>query len=282
MNPDQYIGHSATSAWHGQLHHLLYRGEQNASPRGAKTQEVLHSTIHLDSRLCVLKNPVRKLSYRFMAAEAYWIMSGSDKVAEIAPYNTRIHEFSDNGVDYFGAYGPKVVAQKDYVVRKLLEDRDTRQAGLTIWRENPPQTKDVPCTVAMFFQLRNSFLHCQVFMRSSDIWLGLPYDMFNFSMIMHGICAEMNNGLDYTATFGRIAVPGVLSITMASSHLYDQNRAAADECVKFAQSFENRPDSRLTPADYFMYADGSWASTVEMLKHLRETKPGDPERWWEQ
>jgi thymidylate synthase len=281
MNPEQYVGYSATRAWHDQLHAVLYRGAQNVSPRGAKTREILHSTVHLDSRLCVLKNPVRKLSYRFMAAEAYWIMSGSDQVAEIAPYNARIHEFSDNGVDYFGAYGPKVVAQKDYVVKKLRDDRDSRQAGLTIWRENPPQTKDVPCTVAMFFQLRSSFLHCQVFMRSSDVWLGLPYDMFNFSMIVHGICAELNSGVDPTSTFGKLAIPGVLSITMASSHLYEQNTAAAGECVNFAQSFENKLDRALTPSPYFLYPNTGWNNNVELLKQLRETKPGDFGRWWE-
>jgi thymidylate synthase len=169
--------------------------------------------------------PERKMSYSFMAAEAYWIISGDNRVATIAPYNARIAQYSDDGETFFGAYGPRIDSQLDYVVGKFIADRETRQAGLTIWRENPPETKDYPCTIAMFFNLRDCDLNCHVFMRSSDQWFGVPYDIFNFSCVSYLICCRLNAVLNNDTDIK----PGTLYLTAASSHLYDQHWVVAKD-----------------------------------------------------
>ena len=214
--------------------------------------------------LCV---PERQLSYAFMAAEAYWILSGDNRVETIAPYNQHISQFSDDGTTFFGAYGPKIFSQLDYVILKLCEDPGTRQAGLTIWQENPPSTKDVPCTIAVFFNIRNLKLNCHIFMRSSDIWLGLPYDVFNFSMLAHLVCAELNQ------LSANVLEPGLLYLTMASSHLYDTNFDQAIRCTSGQVALSQNP----TPEQLFM----SRSDLMTRLRLLRDTKPGDHLRWWE-
>ena len=172
---------------------------------------------------------------------------------------------SDDGETFFGAYGPKIVAQLDYVVAKLLEDQDTRQAGLTIWRENPPATKDVPCTVAAFFNIRNGQLNAHVFMRSSDVWLGVPYDVFNFSMLAHLVCAHLNKR-------GLRVAPGHLFLTAASSHLYAINWDDAKLCV-----MGDVLEQHETP--HILFEDPG--EMMDWLRDLRETRPGDDLRWWE-
>jgi thymidylate synthase len=214
----------------------------------------------------------RKLSYQFMAAEAFWILSGDDTVAGIAPWNQAISKFSDNGVEFFGAYGPKIAGQLDYVVNTLVNDPDSRQAGLTIWRENPPQTRDVPCTIAVFFSIRGGKLHASVFMRSSDAWLGLPYDVFNFSMLSHLVCCRLNHALNLTPTEG--VTPGDLHLMMASSHLYARDLDHVELCL--APSIIT-PSSNPTP-DIFCRNEHYLMS---QLKALRDSKPGTQERWWE-
>jgi thymidylate synthase len=251
-------------AWIEALNDILINGHE-VSPRGKLTREILQRTLQVNMRKPVLTVPDRGLNYRFMAAEAYWILSGDNRVATIAPYNSRIAEFSDDGETFFGAYGPKIVAQLDYVVDKLLEDQDTRQAGLTIWRENPPATKDVPCTVAVFFSIRDSRLNAHVFMRSSDVWLGVPYDVFNFSMLAHLVCARLNRS-------GLSISPGQLFLTAASSHLYAVNWGDAKLCVmgSILEQYE-------TPRVLFEDPNEMMA----WLRDLRETHPGDNLRWWE-
>lgn len=224
-------GKWASAAWLRTLDRILNDGDV-VSPRGKPTLELRHHCFEMSMKYPVVLCPLRKLSYTFLAGEALWILNGDDTVAGIAPYNPNIAQFSDDGKTFFGAYGPRVKQQLDYVVAKLLEDEDTRQAGLTTWRPNPPKTKDVPCTIAMFFSIRNRQLHCDVFMRSSDAWLGLPYDSFNFTMIALKVACAYNAMI---ADGYRIRKPlemGVLRVTAVSSHLYNVNCADAAKCLE--------------------------------------------------
>lgn len=257
-------GMSLNEAWRMTVNNILMNGFE-VSPRGKLTKELPQHTVTVDMRYPVLTFKDRSLSYRFMAAEAFWILSGDDTVAGIAPWNSRIAEFSDDGERFFGAYGPKIVSQLDYVIDKLTSDQDSRQAGLTIWRECPPQTKDVPCTIAAFANIRGGKVNIHVFMRSSDVWLGLPYDVFNFSMLGHLICAHLNNrNLEVE--------PGTLYLTAASSHLYEPNWEDARLCAGGLQ-----PTGAETPE--MLYRDP--VHLMQTLQLLRDTRPGDPLRWWE-
>jgi thymidylate synthase len=156
-----------------------------------------------------------------MAAEAAWILGGQDDAASIAPYSKEISRFSDDGQTFYGAYGPKVVAQWNYCLERLLTNHTTRQAVLSIWRENPPGwTKDVPCTLSWQFLLRDGRLNLNSTMRSSDVWLGWPYDVFTQSMAILAMCCELVN-------HGVAATPGHVYLTAGSQHLYERNLAQA-------------------------------------------------------
>ena len=259
--------------WLDALNDILSNGDL-VSPRGKRTKEIPQRTIVVDMRRPVLRVQDRSLSYRFMAAEAFWILSGDDRVETIAPYNSRISEFSDDGERFFGAYGPKIQAQLPYIVEKLLTDEDSRQAGLTIWRECPPQTKDVPCTVAIFFAIRGGKLNVHVFMRSSDVWLGVPYDVFNFSMLGHLVCGLINGcrSADTDPHLRPGLRPGSLFLTAASSHLYETNWDDAKLCLSAEPLAQHD-----TPV--LLWTDASYL--METLKALRDVGPGHELRWWE-
>lgn len=259
----------ASNEWLATIRDVRRYGEPRA-PRGQRTLDLPQHTMAVDMMHPVVNIPERKLGMKFMAAEAAWILSGDDRVETIAPYNANIAQFSDDGVRFFGAYGPKIVEQLDYVVAKLKEDPATRQAGLTLWRENPPPTKDVPCTIAMFFSLVGTMLNAHVFMRSSDVWLGVPYDVFNFSMVAMKICAELNGGIGVPGF-----QPGTLYLTAASRHLYGRN---LDDAVDV----------------YSAYSSGQAIPTTGPVPRVIYTKPGvlmdtlvairdgdRAARWWE-
>jgi len=253
--------------WLNAINDILTNGNPVA-PRGKMTREIPQRTMVVDMRRPVLRVPDRSLSYKFMVAEAFWILSGDDRVETIAPYNSRIKDFSDDGERFFGAYGPKIKAQLPYIVRKLLADEDSRQAGLTIWRECPPNTKDVPCTVAIFFNIRNGKLNAHVFMRSSDVWLGVPYDVFNFSMLSHLVCGLLN---EYRS-LDKVVRPGQLFLTAASSHLYEINWSNAKLCL--ASEVLEQPETEILLWNDAMHL-------MRVLEALRDSKVGDELRWWE-
>jgi len=254
--------------WLNCLDEILFMGEVVA-PRGQRTLELMQHTSLIEMRSPVLTVPGRKLSYAFMAASAYWILTGDETVAGIAPWNKHIAQYSDNGETFFGAYGPRIAEQIRYVITALTKDQATRQAVMTLWRPNPPESKDIPCTVAITFNIRNGRLNCCVFMRSSDVWLGMPYDVFDFSCLAYLVRAEL-------AILGVYVELGHLALTAASCHLYEQHWEAAKACLAgndaFGRECPDVPWSILTISSTIM----------NDLHALRDTKKGDPRRWWEQ
>lgn len=214
--------HDATQGWRWLLDCIIRDGHE-VQPRGRPTLEIVAHQTKINMQQPIMLDARRLLGYRFLVAEAAWIMSGDNRVDTISPFSKRISQFSDDGVTFFGAYGPKVVQQLPYVVDALMLDHDTRQAVINIWREAPPESKDIPCTLSHQFLLRNDEvlgpqLHLNTTMRSSDAWLGWPYDTFNGSMLAGLVCLHLRS-------LGKPVLPGTMTMTMGSSHLYEENVA---------------------------------------------------------
>ena len=271
--------HSANFEWLSELSWVLNKGN-SVAPRGQVTKEALQQTAIVNMRRPVVTLEERKLSTKFLGGEAYWILSGDNRVETIAPYNKNIINYSDDGKTFFGAYGPRILSQLDYVVDKLNSDADTRQAVLTIWRENPPETKDVPCTVAVHFMIRDHKLNCHVFMRSNDLWLGFPYDVFNFSMLSHLVCCKLNafvleNG-------GVIIEPGMLYHTASSRHIYEQHFEQVEQLIKrynlADMSMEELKSLETAETPENMYL--SWVYLAHVLDSLRKDGKSSKYKWW--
>lgn len=163
-----------------------------------------------------------------MIAESYWILTGDNRVSTISYYSKQIKEFSDDGLHFAGAYGPKVVAQFPFILDAFREDPQTRQAVINIWRESPRSSRDIPCTLSLQFVYRSNRLHCIATMRSSDIWLGWVYDVFNFSMISAYVleCLKKINPM----LFGSAKL-GNLYLTAGSQHLYEDDFEKAKQAT---------------------------------------------------
>lgn len=233
---------SADVAWARRVESLVERYDAGdvVAPRGMPTAERLHSTHAVDLKRPAVVNEGRAASPDFAAAEARWIVTGDDRVAPLVEHAPSIARFADVdpalhddgtttdllGTRFYGAYGPRFVEQLPRVVRCLGEDPDTRQAWLTLWRPNPPPTRDVPCTIGLGWTVRNGRLDGHAYMRSSDVWLGLPYDVFTFSVLTYRV------GQELAQLYHAFYDLGTLYVTAASSHLYERDvgkaRAALD------------------------------------------------------
>lgn len=180
----------------------------------------------------------RHFSPIYGAAEFLWYMSGSQSGDMIKAYAPSYERFLDaNGIAN-GAYGHRWFSQPwggfyaedktqfEYVLRIIDQGKDTntRQAVLsTFWPTDSALAqhggcKDIPCTLSIQFLPRDGKLHTCVSMRSNDVWLGLPYDIFCFQLLsayVAGITGLMVG--EYTHFTG-------------SMHLYQKNFAAAAAC----------------------------------------------------
>lgn len=187
-----YSGASLQEVWYSILRDLLRLGTSSA-PRGLATAEIAPAAITLtDPTASVITDSSRRLNQAFAAAEFCWVMAGDDTAAKLSRFNSRIAQFADQdgGARFFGAYGPKVAGQLPYVLEALRRE-DSRQAVISIWRESPPPTRDVPCTLSLQFLLRRGRLSLIVTMRSNDVWLGLPYDAQLFTRIQVWVASQL-------------------------------------------------------------------------------------------
>lgn len=222
------------------LTQLFERGEET-HPRGFNCRELSPcSTTLLEPQRNILTNPIRKASRAFMAAELLWILMGRDDVEMISFYNSKISSFSDDGIKFFGAYGPKIIGQLEYVVNSIQQDPWTRQAIITIWRECPSKSKDIPCTVAMhFIQRPAGVLNLIVYMRSQDVWLGFPYDVHNFTSLQSIIASMLNIKL------------GTFTLIQGSLHMYEENEEKAKATKDFFSVSGTTPLSTLKTTAIF-------------------------------
>jgi thymidylate synthase len=207
------------------------------SPRGHETREVLD--VHLllvrpRARLVHLP-PERVLNPAFAAAETVWILSGTD-APWIHIYNQQLRQYADDGV-LKGAYGPRLrhwhgqVDQLAVVVELLKRDPESRRAVIQLYDPalDAGGHRDVPCTLGYRFHIRHGRLHMSTTMRSQDVWIGLPYDMFA-ATVLHELLA------------GWLEVEvGDYHHHVDSLHLYEQDMQHADVVLSAPTATEMPP-----------------------------------------
>lgn len=247
------------TGWMVLLKELLLGG-QSSSPRGYGTREILNVTLEITNGLDnILVDYVRNVNHKFMIAEWLWVQAGLEEVSILASYNSVMKNFSDDGEILSGAYGPRLLPQIPYIIRSLKKP-DSRQAVATIWTPSPNDSRDIPCTISLQWLVRSEKLHCTVNMRSSDVWLGIPYDFFTFSQITNYISS-------------RVGVPvGSVTMNLASSHLYESNtQEATKSMVMDASSYLSSP---AIPTDvYFPTSQELKALLNGEVTNIRELDP---------
>ena len=200
---------SANDAYRRMITDLFVYGREQ-KPRDMETTEIVGYTSVIDMTRCIVTLNARKLNHIFRNAEAAWILSGARDVETISKYCNNIAQYSDDGHIFAGAYGPAWIAQRRYAIRMLKNDTYTRQSVVNIWKDHPSPSKDIPCTLSWQFLIREGMLDMISTMRSSDAWLGWPYDVFNQCMTAAWIALETDKDLKL----------GKLMLNCGSQHLY--------------------------------------------------------------
>ena len=185
-----------------------------ASPRGFDTREILNVSVTInDATQAHVAGTARRFARRIAATETLHLLAGVSSLEQLdMASGDRFSQFADGG-RLRGAYGPRTRGQLQQIVQLLHSQPNTRQAYFTIWRgdEHDMVVHDLPCTLGGQFLLRDGKLHLRVNMRSSDVFLGVPYDWLMFSrlqMVIAG-CLGVEVG-SYTHDVG-------------SQHLYERD-----------------------------------------------------------
>lgn len=208
---------------------MLY-GHQSDSRVGASREVIAWQGRLLYPRNNFVFNTRRKLSPYYAAGELCWYLNGRDDVAfmtRFAPSYKKYASKDEHGREYAnGAYGTRWAVQWNSLLSTLRKP-ESRQAVLSCWNPGHPNNDlllaacgtmpDIPCTLTLQFLLRYGRLHLVVTMRSNDVWLGMPYDIFCFTTLQCLIAAEL--GVDV----------GEYVHQVGSLHIYEKHMTAAAE-----------------------------------------------------
>lgn len=205
------------------VNHVLRHGKP-AAPRGFNTLEIEDAVIYIDDIFAALPIGVGRGTVPGIGAvEACQLLGGVSTPETVIAVGPQFKNYAeDNGI-FHGAYGRRTNGQYDYVIEKLKNDRDTRQAVVTIWNpeyDNQDGKRDYPCTVLHQFRIRNGRLNMSVYMRSNDVWLGAAYDFFQFTRVQLAMCGVL--GVE----------PGAYAHHVGSLHIYESNFESAGNLRK--------------------------------------------------
>lgn len=183
---------------------------------GSVAGEVLNAVTVIEDPTRLMTNNIRRMPMRYAVGELLWYLSGNNKKSAIRPYTKAWEELSDDGITVNSNYGYCIqhkygFDQFEYVEELFRKDRNTRQAVIHIKEASNERTKDMNCTIALQFFVRDDKMHLTAYMRSNDIWLGFPYDIFNFTAMQ--ILLAMKLDLEI-GTYTHIA---------GSLHLYEKD-----------------------------------------------------------
>lgn len=191
--------------------------------------------------LLELENPRARLSRSFSRAKAFsplgelfWYLAGDESIAFISHYIPNYHQYSSDGILAKGAYGPRLFgltgakklagkSEWDRALNNLRKRPGSRNAVIQIYsnKDDRPRNKDKPCTCTIQFAIRENRLLMHTHMRSNDAYLGLPHDVFSFTMLQEIAARELGVGL------------GEYTHSVASLHLYQDE---SDSIQKIASS----------------------------------------------
>lgn len=181
--------------------HVFTEGRP-VSPRGMRTREVRDVVIQI-TRPLVGALPVgsgRGLNLHIAAVEATLLVAGRGSLPHLDRASSgRFSRYSDDGAILAGAYGPRIRHQMVPLIQRLHDDPDTRQANLVILGPGDvrSQSRDVPCTSYLNFHIEDGRLCMTAHMRSSDVWLGLPYDVFQFTRLQAAVAGTLGRPTGY-------------------------------------------------------------------------------------
>lgn len=223
-----YAFHTASEALPLLLQDILEQGTEISS-RNGRVREL--QNVHIDLSKPwkrEILTPLRRASYAAQIAETAWVLAGRDDIEWLSHYLPRAPEFSDDGITWRGAYGPRIrqwntgLDQLRFVIDELKNDPLSRRAVIQIYSPNVDTSpgKDIPCNNWLHFLSRKGRLDLHVAVRSNDVfwgWSGI--NAFEWSVLQE-IVAHMLG----------IRV-GTLHFSISSLHLYDRHWGRAQKII---------------------------------------------------
>jgi len=197
------------------LQHVLDHGTEKADRTGTGTRSVFGWQMRYDLSEGFPLVTTKKLHLRSIIHELIWFLQGDTNIAYLKDNGVSIwDEWADEHGDLGPVYGQQwrawptadggVVDQIRWVVDEIQRNPDSRRLVVSAWNVGElPKMALMPCHALFQFYVANGKLSCQLYQRSADIFLGVPFNIASYALLTHMIAQVCGLGVgDFVHTLG--------------------------------------------------------------------------------
>lgn len=236
------------------LAEVLETGTPKTDRTGTGTRSLFGRQIRYDLSESFPLITTKRVFFKSVALELLWFLRGDSNVRWLQERGVKIwNEWADENGDLGPVYGVQWrswptpdgghIDQISQLVEQLKANPDSRRHIVTAW--NPAEIADMalpPCHALFQFYVADGKLSCQLYQRSADLFLGVPFNIASYSLLT--VMLAQQTGLE----------PGEFVWTGGDCHIYDNH---VDQ-VREQLSREARPYPQLQltrhPESIFDYA----------------------------
>ncbi|MBX9849528.1 MAG: thymidylate synthase [Rhodocyclaceae bacterium] len=197
------------------MRHVLEKGHDKSDRTGTGTRSVFGWQMRFDLEEGFPLLTTKKLHTKSIIHELLWFLQGDTNIAYLKANGVRIwDEWADENGNLGPVYGHqwrhwpagdgKEVDQIAQLVRDLKANPDSRRHIVSAWNPGDvPKMKLPPCHALFQFYVADNKLSCQLYQRSADIFLGVPFNIASYALLTHMIAQVCGYGVgDFVHTLG--------------------------------------------------------------------------------
>jgi thymidylate synthase len=228
-------------AYHQLLEQIIQTGVSKEDRTGTGTLSIFGPQLRFDLNEGFPLLTTKKVHFKSVVYELLWFITGSTNVQYLQENGVSIwDEWADAEGELGPVYGKQwrrwqkpdgsTVDQLAEVVDQLRRNPDSRRLLVSAWNvADIPSMALPPCHAFFQFYVADNKLSCQLYQRSADVFLGVPFNIASYALLTHMVAQVCGLGV------------GEFVHTMGDAHLYLNHM----EQAKLQLSRESRPLPRL-------------------------------------
>ena len=200
------------------LKYILENGNEKTDRTGTGTKSVFGYQMRFDLQKGFPLVTTKKIHLKSIIYELLWFLRGETNIAFLKEHGVSIwDEWADERGELGPVYGKqwrswstgtgeegKVIDQVTDVINQIKKNPDSRRLIVSAWNvADLPKMALMPCHTLFQFYVANGKLSCQLYQRSADVFLGVPFNIASYALltIMMAQVCDLEPG-DFIHSFG--------------------------------------------------------------------------------
>jgi thymidylate synthase len=177
------------------LRHILDSGTEKTDRTGTGTKSVFGYQMRFDLQKGFPLVTTKKVHMKSIIHELLWFLKGETNIAYLKENNVKIwDEWADTNGELGPVYGKQwrswegkdgvVIDQVSDLIAQVKKNPDSRRLIISAWNvAELPKMALMPCHTLFQFYVANGKLSCQLYQRSADVFLGVPFNIASYALL---------------------------------------------------------------------------------------------------